>query len=160
MLYKFIPYIAALLFNVAMFFTLLKISSFWNGVPVFTKGNPLEKDFFITAFLHYPIWAAVQQALILGVYYLARMILPVQYAIIFTAFAFTFFHYPNLLLMFAVGMMEMILLTLFSISLGFWFYFAMVFTHALLASCLLKFFNADVTHGFRVLCDWFKSPEK
>ena len=162
MLYLFIPYIAVLIFNIVMFFALWKISTFYKGVVVFIPGNhkldPTEKDFFVTAFLHYPVWAAIQQALILGVFWLVRKVLPLEYAIIFTAFAFTFLHYPNLILMFAVGMMEMILLTIYSIS-NIWFFFAMAVTHAFLATCLLKMFQQDVTHGFRVMVDWFKTPE-
>jgi len=162
MFYKWIPFIVIAIFDVLVFLVLWKISKYYGGPIVLTPGDhkldPPEEDFLKSAFITYPISAAIQQLVILILFHILRNFMPLQYAIIVTSFIFMSAHFPNVVLMFAVLGMEMILLTLFSMS-NIFFFFMMILTHALLASCLLKFFGEDLHHGFRVLWDWWKKGE-
>lgn len=155
-----IAIIFILVIDLLMFFLLWRISKYYGGKKVLTpfdgKFELEEKEFIISMFIIYPVSAAIQQGFLIGIYILLNFVdwIPHAYKVIIVCILFMTLHYPNIVLMFAVLGMELLLMTMFTLT-GWWFVPFMIFTHALLGTCLLKFFKSDIHRNFKVLWEFF-----
>jgi len=146
--------------NIIFFFILRFCSKYYGGSEVIYFNKAItdeEKKFLNSCFKTYLLWGAVQQAIVIGLFYFLRYFLWVPWwaAIPIGCFIFMLLHFPNIVLMFAVLGMEMILLSLYYIA-GIFFIPFMALTHGILATCLLFMFPESVHKNFKVLWEFFK----
>jgi len=133
------------------------IGKLYGGTATISFNTLTSEDKVIakSAFVNYLLWAAVQQAIVIGVFLLLKLTpLPVASIILICGLLFSACHTPNILLNFATLAMEPFLLICFA-SIGWWFIPMMALTHSVLATCLLYFFPTSITHNFTILI-WFK----
>lgn len=144
--------------NIILFFYMLKASRYYQPKIIINFDGHLseeEKKFLFSAFWTYLISAFIQQAAIIILFQLLITIIPLNLAIIGSALIFMLLHYPNIVLSYAVFGMELFLLILLTLT-GPIIIPGMIFTHSLLATCLLFMFPEEVHKNFQVWFGFFK----
>lgn len=144
--------------NATLFIYMFIASRYYQAKRVIDFDGKLsdeERRFLMSAFWTYLISAFIQQVGIIILFQLLKGIIPLQIAIIGAAFIFMLFHFPNIILSFAVFGMEMFLIILLTIA-GPIIIPGIIFTHSLLATCLLFMFPEEVHKNFQVWGGFFK----
>jgi uncharacterized membrane protein len=157
--------ILTIVFNGLLFLALMQMAGYYDGYK-FSKNwrdeiKSIKEALYYSEFWQYLLWALIQQIIVIIVYWvLFYYVTPDKlYCVAIAAMIMGLIHFPNLVLLFAVFGMEYFLLSMFS-KFGIVYLPFMVFTHAFLASALLKFYPEAVTKGFRVLWSFWKVYKK
>lgn len=148
--------------DLIIFVLLLLASKLYSKLEIIKFDGLLtkdEKDYLRLVFIKYLISAAIQQGLLIGLFYLLSYIIPSEYLIFICSIIFCALHFPNIVLMFAVLGMQLYLYHFFSIV-GLWYIPVMIFTHSFLASTLLKLFPESIHKNFLVGWDFYKYYSK
>lgn len=144
--------------NIILFFVMLIASRYYQSeiiIDIDGKLSKKEAKFLKSAFWDYLISAWIQQTIIIIGFSLIKDLIPLNIAIISAAFIFMLLHFPNMVLSFAVFGMELFLLILYTLA-GPIIIPGMIFTHSLLATCLLFMFPEEVHYNFQVWFGFFK----
>ena len=141
--------ILILIFDILIAGALVYSAHFYGGISNFQKAIDV---FYTQTFYNYLLWAAIQEGIVILIFlFLTGLRLPILYAIPICIGIFMICHFPNIVLMFAVGALAGIILPFYAKA-GWIVFPVMVITHALLATILYEFFPEDFTKGFRC---WF-----